>query len=428
LSKKLIAEIIAAGSEMLTPHRQDTNSLYLTGRLNALGVAVAFKSIVGDNLAHLTDAARIALHRADIVIVSGGLGPTEDDLTREAVSAALGVPLHRDAELVAAMYKRFAARRMTAPPNNAKQCDVLEGATVLENKNGSAPGQYLDTTFHGHRKIVILLPGPPKELMPLFVEACEPLLSAELPERHFAKRILRIALMPESKVDSLAAPLYKKFKDVESTILSHPGGEIQLHFLCAKPTLAEAQKRVDAVASKVEDALTDKNEESPVFSSNGQSLEEVVLLRLEMRGLTIATAESCTGGMIAQRLTSVPGSSRAFLGSAVVYSNALKSQFAGVPAALIEKHGAVSEQVARALAEGIRKQTGAGIGLAVTGVAGPGDLTDANGKEKRAGLVYIAIADHLETQATEKIFAGDRDRVRTFAAQQALDLLRHKLI
>ncbi len=168
--------------------------------------------------------------------------------------------------------------------------------------------------------------------------------------------------------------------------------------------------------------------EESVFSSNGQSLEEVVLLRLEMRGLTLAAAESCTGGLISQRLTSIPGSSRAFLGGAVVYSNALKSQFAGVPAALIEKHGAVSEQVAKALAEGIRKQTGASIGLAVTGVAGPGGLIDTNGKEKKQGLVYIAIADHLETQVTDKIFAGDRDRVRTFAAQQSLDLLRHKLI
>jgi len=418
----MIAEIIAAGSEMLTPHRQDTNSLYLTERLNALGVAVAFKTIVGDNLQHLTDAARIALHRADIVIFSGGLGPTEDDLTREAAAAALGLTLHRDAEALTAMYKRFAARRMTMPPNNAKQADLLEGATVLENKNGSAPGQWLDTTLHGHRKIVILLPGPPKELKPLFTEACEPLLARELPERHFAKRILRIALMPESKVDSLAAPIYKKFTDVESTILAH-SSEIQLHFLCAKPTLAEAQARVDAVTTEVEDALEDA-----VFSNNGQSLEEVVLLRLEMRGLTLATAESCTGGLVSQRLTSIPGSSRAFLGGAVVYSNALKTKFTGVPAALIEKHGAVSEAVAKALAEGIRQQTGASIGLAITGVTGPGDLTDTNGKEKAAGLVYIAIADAQTTETTHKKFAGDRERIRTFAAQQALDLLRHKLI
>jgi nicotinamide-nucleotide amidase len=423
----MIAEIIAAGSEMLTPHRQDTNSLYLTERLNALGVAVAFKTIVGDNLQHLTDAARIALHRADIVIFSGGLGPTEDDLTREAVSAALGISLHRDAEALTAMYKRFAARRMTMPPNNAKQADLLEGATVLENKNGSAPGQWIDTTLHGHRKIVILLPGPPKELKPLFTEACEPLLSRELPERHFARRILRIALMPESKVDSLAAPIYKKFADVESTILAH-SSEIQLHFLCAKPTLAEAQTRVDTLAAKVEDALAEKNGDSPVFSNSGQSLEEVVLLRLEMRGLTLATAESCTGGLIAQRLTSIPGSSRTFLGGGVVYSNSLKAKFAGVPAALIEKYGAVSEQVAKALAEGIRRQTGASIGLSITGVAGPGDLTDTNGKEKPAGLVYIAIADGSIAEVTHKKFAGDRERVRTFAAQQALDLLRHKLI
>ncbi len=418
----MIAEIIAAGSEMLTPHRQDTNSLYLTERLNALGVAVAFKTIVGDNLQHLTDAARIALHRADIVIFSGGLGPTEDDLTREAAAAALGLGLHRDADALTAMYKRFAARRMTAPANNAKQCDVLTGAVVLENKNGSAPGQWLDTTLNGHRKIVILLPGPPKELMPLFTEACEPLLIRELPERHFAKRILRIALMPESKVDSLAAPIYKKFADVETTILAH-SSEIQLHFLCAKPTLAEAQSRVDAVAAKVEDAL-----DEAVFSNNGQSLEEVVLLRLEMRGLTLATAESCTGGLISQRLTSIAGSSRTFLGGAIVYSPWLKTKFAGVPEALIRKYGTVSEQVTKALAEGVRKQTGASIGLAITGVAGPGDLTDVNGKEKPAGAVYIAIADANSTIATHKKFAGDRERVRTFAAQQALDLLRHKLI
>jgi nicotinamide-nucleotide amidase len=428
----MIAEIIAAGSEMLTPHRQDTNSLYLTERLNALGVAVAFKTIVGDNLQHLTDAARIAIHRADIVIFSGGLGPTEDDLTREAVAAALGLTLRRDNDILAALHKRFAARRIAAAPNNAKQADVLTGATVLENKNGSAPGQYLDTTVNHHRKIVILLPGPPKELKPLFTEACEPLLAATLPERHFAKRILRIALMPESKVDALAAPIYKTFTDVETTILAH-AAEIQLHFLCSKPTLAEAQQRVDTVAAQVEDALAETGGDSPVFSSNGQSLEEVILLRLEMRGLTLSVAESITGGLISQRLTSIPGSSRAFLGGAIVYAPTLKTRFAGVPAALIEKYGTVSEQVTKALAEGIRQQTGSGIGLAITGVAGPGPLTDTNGEEKPAGLVYIAIAEGsiataAHTEVTKNIFNGDRDRIRTFAAQQALDLLRQKLI
>ena len=206
----MIAEIIAAGSEMLTPFRQDTNSLHLTEGLNDLGVQVAFKTIVGDNLAHLTSAALIALSRADIVIFSGGLGPTNDDLTREAVAAALGIGLYSDNAILAALYKRFAARQMVMPPNNAKQADVLDGATVLENQNGSAPAQYIDTTVldangKAIRKIVILLPGPPKELKPLFDNQVKPRLAASLPVRHLAKRMLRMALIPESHVDARSA-------------------------------------------------------------------------------------------------------------------------------------------------------------------------------------------------------------------------------
>jgi len=417
----MIAEIIAAGSEMLTPHRSDTNSLHLTARLNALGVSVAFKTIVGDNLEHLTSAITIALGRADILLITGGLGPTEDDLTREAVAAALHIELHRSPELLTAMYKRFAERRQTMPPNNAKQADVLSGAEVLPNANGSAPGQWLDTVVSGHRKLILLLPGPPREMEPLFAAECEPRLARNLPERHLARRQLRIALVPESKVDSLAAPVYKKFKDVETTILA-TAGEIQLHFLCAKPTLAEAQRRVDALASKLEDILGDS-----VFSSRGESIEEVILLRLEMRSLTLAVAESLTGGLLSSRITAVPGASKVFLGGAIVYNESLKQSLAAVPAPLIAQHGAVSEQVARALAEGIRKQTGADFGLALTGVAGPGPLTDSDGQEKPAGLVYFAASDGRETTTLKKTFTGDRDRIRSFAALQALDLLRRLL-
>src|SRR5271156_1707744 len=212
----MIAEIIAAGSEMLTPFRQDTNSLYLTEGLNDLGVQVAFKTIVGDNLAHLTGAAKIAVARADIVIFSGGLGPTEDDLTREAVAAALGLGLRRDTEVLTGMYKRFAARRMTMPANNAKQADVLEGAEILANAQGSAPGQYIDTVVGRHRKIVILLPGPPKELKAMYQAECRPRLAATLPQRHIAKRMLRMALVPESQVDARTAPIYKRYPDVET--------------------------------------------------------------------------------------------------------------------------------------------------------------------------------------------------------------------
>ncbi len=324
----MIAEIIAAGSEMLTPFRQDTNSLYLTAGLNDLGVTVAFKTIVGDTFEHLSGAARMALTRADIVIFSGGLGPTEDDLTREAAAGALGLELHPDPAIITALYKRFAERRIAMSPNNAKQADVLDGATLLPNANGTASGQLLDTTFEGKRRIVILLPGPPKELKPMFDEQVKPVLAKSLPPYFLARRQLRMALMPESIVDSRTAPIYKKYADVETTILAH-SGEIQLHFQCAAASLAEAQQRVDAVAEEVEHEMGDD-----VFSAGGESLEEVVLLMLGMRHMTLAAAESCTGGMLAQRLTSVPGSSRYFLGGAVVYSDALKTTFADVdPAA-----------------------------------------------------------------------------------------------
>ena len=416
------SEIIAIGSEMLTPFRQDTNSLHLTEKLNDLGVTVAFKTIVGDRRKDLTNAIRVALGRTDIVVITGGLGPTEDDLTREAVAEALSLSLRRDAAQVSALAARTAAWRLPMPPNNLKQADVLEGATLLPNPNGSAPGQWLDTVVDGHRKIVILLPGPPREIKPLFTDVCEPLLAANLPERHFAKRMLRIALMPESKVDAIAAPIYQTYTDVESTILSS-GAEIQLHFLCIKPTMAEAQQRVDELTSKVEDVL-----DEAVFSAHGEPLEEIVLLRLQMRGLTLATAESITGGMVATRLTSIAGASDTYVGGAVVYSPHLKKKFASVPDDILKKFGTVSEEAARSLAEGIRKETNSSIGLAVTGVAGPGPMMDTDNTEKPCGLVYVAVSDGISTESLKKTFTGDRERIRAYAAQQTLDILRHKLI
>jgi nicotinamide-nucleotide amidase len=419
----MIAEIIAAGSEMLTPFRQDTNSLYLTARLNELGVSVAFKTIVGDNLDHLTSAAKIAIARADVVIFSGGLGPTEDDLTREAVGAALGLGLRRNTEILTGMYKRFAARRMTMPPNNAKQADVLDGAEVLENANGSAPGQYIDTVVGRHRKIVILLPGPPGELKPLYEAECRPRLAATLPERHMAKRMLRMALIPESQVDARTAPIYTQYTDVETTILAG-SGEIQLHFLCAKPSGSEAQGRVDELAEKVEQEMGEA-----IFSSHGESLEEVVLLMLGLRHMNLAAAESCTGGLLAQRLTAVPGSSRYFLGGAVVYADRLKTTFAEVSEELIRTEGPVSEPVARAMADGIRRRTGASVGVGITGIAGPGPGVGAD-EGKPIGLVYVAIsfAGEGPAKVVELHLNGDRERIRLWASQHALELLRRSLL
>ena len=423
----MIAEIIAAGSEMLTPFRQDTNSLFLTAGLNDLGVQVAFKTIVGDNFAHLASAASIAIARADVVIFSGGLGPTEDDLTREAAASALGIAVHPDPAILTELYKRFAARQMAMPPNNAKQADILDGATVLQNRNGSAPGQYLDTTVTSpdgqtHRKIVILLPGPPKELKPLFDQEVKPRLAASLPQRHLAKRELRMALIPESHVDARCAPIYTAYPDIETTILAG-SAEIQLHFLCAKPTLAEAQARIDELTGKIEAEMDES-----IFSSHGESLEEVVLLSLGLRDLTLATAESCTGGLLAQRLTAIPGSSRYFLGGAVVYSDGLKTIFAGVPVELVAANGPVSAEVARSLAEGIRARTGASLGISITGIAGPGPGAPGPDAGKPIGLVYVALADTHQTQVKELHLTGDRERIRWWASQHALEILRQYIL
>jgi nicotinamide-nucleotide amidase len=412
------SEIIAVGSEMLTPYRQDTNSLYLTEKFNEIGVTVSFKTIVGDRRKDLVDAIRTALGRTDIVAIMGGLGPTEDDLTREAVAEALSLTLRRDAAQVAALHARAATWRIAMPQNNLKQAEILEGATVLPNINGSAPGQWLDTTYGGYRKLILLIPGPPNECRPLFDAECMPRLRAAVPLRHIAKRTLRAAMIPESQADKLLAPIYTTYTDVETTILAH-AGDIQLTLLCAKSNLQTAQQRVDELAGRMEEAL-----EEWLYSSGGESLEQIVLYYLGLRQSTLAVAESCTGGMVSQRITSVPGSSRSFLGGAVVYSNELKTAFANVPADLIERCGAVSQEVAEALAKGIRLRTGATLGLGVTGIAGPAGATNA----KPVGLVYIALSDAQKTECTERTFRGDRTRVREWTTQQALDLIRKRLM
>ncbi|MGA3010970.1 MAG: competence/damage-inducible protein A [Terracidiphilus sp.] len=417
------SEIIAVGSEMLTPFRQDTNSLYLTEKLNGLGVTVAFKTIVGDRRKDLVNAIGIALTRVDIVVLMGGLGPTEDDLTREAVAETLSLTLSRNASQVAALAARAATWRMPMPENNLKQADVLEGATLLPNANGSAPGQWLDTTWQSYRKLLMLVPGPPHECRALFDTECIPRLREILPARHIAKRTLRAAMIPESQADKLLAPIYTEYKDVETTILAH-SGDIQLTLLCSKSNAAAAQARVDELAGRMEEALEDwLYSSSGESSDSSESLEQIVLYYLGLRQSTLAVAESCTGGLIAQRITSVPGSSRSFLGGAIVYSDELKTAFAGVPHELIAEYGAVSREVAEALAYGIRRNTGATLGLGVTGIAGPTGGTEA----KPVGLVYIALSDVQKTDSVEKNFRGDRDRIRQWAAQQALDLVRRRL-
>jgi nicotinamide-nucleotide amidase len=414
----VIAEIIAVGSELLTPYRMDTNSLYLTEQLNQLGVEVIFKSVVGDNLRRLVAAAQHGLFRSDILIFIGGLGPTEDDLTRDAVAEALGVRLQRDAEIVRQLEERFAARGWKMAANNAKQADVIEGATVLVNPNGTAPGQWISGQFEGRERIIVLLPGPPHELKALFENEVRERLRAKVPTAFLAVRTLKVAMLGESHVDARVAPIYKRYADVETTILAG-AGEVELHFKTRASTQDAAQRRVDEVAGAVEDELDDA-----VFSRNGESLEQIVGYWLQMRGATLAVAESCTGGLLAERITSISGSSRYFLGGAVVYSNTLKTEFAGVPAEMIERHGAVSREVAAALAEGIRYRCESTLGVGITGVAGPGGGT----AEKPVGLVFHAVSSDRGTEVVQRNFPGDRKRIRRFASTMALDMVRKKLM
>jgi nicotinamide-nucleotide amidase len=411
------SEIIAVGSEMLTPFRQDTNSLYLTEKLNELGVTVTFKTIVGDRRKDLVNVLTAALGRADIVVIMGGLGPTEDDLTREAAAETLSLALRRNNDQVAALAARAATWRVPMPENNLKQADILDGATLLPNPNGSAPGQWLDTTWQNYRKLLMLLPGPPNECRPLFDSECLPRLREILPPRHIAKRVLRAAMIPESQADKLLAPIYTEYKDVETTILAK-AGDIQLTLLCSKPKLESAQARVDELAGRMEEALEDW-----LYSSTGESLEQIVLYYLGLRQATLAVAESCTGGMIAERITRVPGSSRSFLGGAIAYSNKMKTVLVGIPPDMIIDYGAVSREVAEALAYGIRRHTGATLGLGVTGIAGPTGGTEL----KPVGFVHIALSDAQKTDSIERTFRGDRQRIREWTTQQALDLIRRRL-
>ncbi len=412
------AEIIAIGSELLTPFKQDTNSLFLTEKLNQLGVQVIFKSVVGDDSSRLTQVASLAISRADIVIFMGGLGPTEDDLTRECVAKALGLPLHRDSELVESLEKRFAARGWKMAPNNVKQADVISGATILPNANGTAPGQWITGKYEGQERIVMLLPGPPFELKAMVDEQCLERLRAKLPAQFIATRVLKISGMGESQCDARVAPIYTQYTDVQTTILAG-AGEVQLHLLCRAGSLEPAQTRVDELSEKMEEELGDF-----VFSDNGDSLEQIVGYFLQMRGATLAVAESCTGGMLSERITSVSGSSRYFLGGAVVYSNELKTSLVDVPESMIERHGAVSAEVAKALAEGIRYRSGSTLGIGITGVAGPG----GGSVDKPVGLVFHALASNTGTEVVERKWPGDRQRVRRFASQQALDMVRRKLM
>ncbi|MDR3677453.1 MAG: competence/damage-inducible protein A [Acidobacteriota bacterium] len=407
------AEIIAVGSELLTPLHTDTNSLFLTERLNSLGIMVRFKTIVGDSKDDLAAVFGSALARSPLIVLTGGLGPTEDDLTRDVVAEVLGRPLKEAVEIRRRIEERFVRMGRPMPANNLRQAQVPEGGEWLDNRNGTAPGIWIK-----HKdSIVVLLPGPPRELEPLFDAACAPRLKQFASGERIKTRVYKVVGLPESEVDNLVAPIYRAYQDISTTILAALG-TIEVHLRARASTDEEAEARLAELGDKIELTLGDH-----VYSTKGESLEEVVGMYLIMRQKTVAVAESCTGGLLAERLTRVAGSSNYFLGSMVCYANELKTRLAGVPANLIGIHGAVSKPVAQALAEGARARTGASIGVGITGIAGP----TGGSPEKPVGLVFVALADERGTQVREFHFPGSRDRVRHWASQMALEMVRRRI-
>ncbi len=407
------AEIVAVGSEMLTPQRVDTNSLYLTAELNNLGVEVVTKYVIGDHLERLRDAVRHAISRSEILVVSGGLGPTEDDLTREAVASALGRKLNFHQDIADALEQRFARLNRKMAEVNKRQAFIIEGAAILPNDRGTAPGQWIEESG----AVVVLLPGPPHELKAMFERQCLPRLARLVPQLVIRTICLRVAGMGESDLDQLIAPVYKKYQNPATTILA-AAGDIQVHLRARCQTGGEADALLAEVAGPIELLLGDR-----IYSRNGDPLESVLGELLRSQKATVSVAESCTGGMLGERFTSVAGSSDYFVGGFITYTNEMKIEMLGVPPEILTEHGAVSKPVAEAMATGARRRTGSTYALSVTGLAGP----NAGGDALPVGTTFIGLADAAGTLVLQRQFLGDRTRIRNFASQLALDLLRRRI-
>ena len=410
----LSAEIIAIGSELLTPQRTDTNSLWLTERLNSIGVDVKLKTIVGDDAARLEETIRDALKRSDIVITTGGLGPTEDDITRQISARALGRELVYHDELEADLRERFKRWGREMPEINKRQAFVIDGADVLPNPNGSAVGMFLKL----EQQFLAIFPGPPREMRPMFDNFVLPRLEKIAGGVVVRTRVLRVSGMGESAVDEVIAPIYKSYENVETSIL-FSRVEIEIHLTARSTDTDQAEATLDELAGKIADALG-----TAVFATNGETMEEVIGKLLVDRGETLSVAESCTGGLIGMRLTEVAGSSRYFIEGAVTYANEAKQRALGVSEQTLIDHGAVSAETAEAMAAGMRDRAATEHSISVTGIAGP----DGGSEEKPVGTVFIGYAGPKGTRSIKFVFPGDRELVRWRASQAALDYLRRQIL
>ena len=422
----LTAAILAVGSELLTPHKTDSNSLYVTEVLNDVGIAVAFKAIVGDHRAELTSQVAHALSRHRILILTGGLGPTDDDLTREVVAAHLGLALEEDPAIVEAMEKRFASRGWRMPAVNRRQAMVPRGAVVLANPHGTAPGLWIehgdvnDAEAAGSR-VVVLLPGPPREMKPMMDGEVRRRLGALAGDVRLHRRLLRVAGKGESAVEEIVQPIYspwlKQSPPIETTVLAGLG-QVELHLVTQSADADRASGALDRAVSALGDALG-----PDLVSTDGRVLEAVVGDLLRARGWWVGFAESCTGGLATSRMTDIPGSSEYVERSVIAYSNRAKVELLDVPEGVIAEHGAVSEPVALAMASGIRKRAGVNVGVAITGIAGPG----GGSEQKPVGTVCIAV-DAGESRVRTFKFPGGREMVKAMSANWAIDMLRRFLL
>lgn len=406
------AEIIAVGSELLTPDSIDTNSLYLTHRLNEAGCLVHLKTIVGDDRDDIAGILRAALQRSDIVILCGGLGPTEDDLTRNAVATVLERSVSIDEGILETLRQRFASRGFRMNKNNEKQAEVISGAEVLDNPHGTAPGMWIEEKGG----VIVMLPGPPRELQTIFEKDVLPRIRKLSGDKKLAYRSFHVTGMTESELDTQIAPLYTAYPNVRTTVLAGTRHiAVRLYRWSRKgEDLSDLEELANRIQSKLGDAI---------FTTCGESMEEVIGRQLRESGRTLAVAESCTAGMLGMHITRVPGSSDYFKGGILCYSNEVKMALCGVSAELLEKHGAVSAEVAEALAQGVRGSFNSSIGLSITGIAGPG----GGSKEKPVGLVYVGVCDGAQTRSRHRIMPGDRESIRERSTYLALSWLRRFL-
>lgn len=415
------AEILTIGSELLEPGRVETNSTYLIDQLASAGIPVIFHTSVGDDRSAISDAAGKAISRAEVVLATGGLGPTSDDVTREGFADALGLELYLDEDVLQGIRHRYAVRGLEMPEVNIRQAMIFQDAEILPNPAGTAPGQWVLRPPSGDGKrgnSIILLPGPPSELAAVFETEVLPRLKKQGAAAVYRIKSLRVAGLPESVVEQKVGAIYRRYDNPRTEMLASPG-QVEIRLIGRGPGADQADEVIEGLSAKLRHVLGEH-----IFSESGESLEHVVGMQLRESGKAIAVAESCTGGLITHRLTEIPGSSHYLERGFVTYSNASKVELLGVPEDLIRSQGAVSDQVAKAMASGARTRAGTDLGLAVTGIAGPAGAS----ADKPVGLVFIALCDERETIVRRFQLPGGRSQVKWWTSQMALNLLRLHLL